>query len=482
MVSNNKHWYVADPVHQMLHFGDDEKCVKAIVQHEAFQRLRRISQLGLASCVFPGAVHTRFNHSLGAAYLATRVGTVLSPWLLGEETTAVVVAALLHDIGHGPFSHSFERAMVRILGKDRTPKHEAWTKSIVATELVPLLDRFKVDPQVVCALITGDIPGSSRHLHQIVSSQLDVDRMDYLCRDAHFAGVPVGAIDVQYLIPCLRVIDHGTQKTLGIISKGIPAYEAFAFARHTMNKTVYYHRQVATFECMMEECIQALVDDQTSHGLPRFLEELRAHKSSTRDEVLAALKPSYLQLTEDQIWTLLAQASSQGTRAGRLAKRLVQRQPLPSRRVVAGKHEILKKVLEDAGYTDVDFAICSPRTALYEQEANDQVFVVNEERGGSDHISQVSSIVDSLRDRFEIRPVLVVLAEEKKDAIFRCAREADCLQTRYLGAQEASAKLPKKTSGQSTSVGTSVAKTRGLVAEASTKPGSGATGGRGGST
>jgi HD superfamily phosphohydrolase len=164
------------------------------------------------------------------------------------------------------------------------PKHEHWTRVIVQQELSKELREHDVDPLRVCALIKnrdGDPDVTTFH-RQIISSQLDVDRMDYLCRDAHFAGVPLGRIDLQYLIRNVCVVEHGSQKTLGLMSKGVASYEAFAFARHIMNRSVYFHKQVATFECMMEECLRLLACGGRVGFEPELIAALRKAKDGIR--------------------------------------------------------------------------------------------------------------------------------------------------------------------------------------------------------
>ena len=251
----SKPWYVADPVHQFVEVGEDYgDVVRELVATLPFQRLRRISQLGLASFVFPCAVHSRFSHSLGAAHLAAQVVTQLK--VPPDQARAVVCAALLHDVGHGPFSHSFEHAVRQVFPNG--PKHEEWTKAIIRASLREILARYEVDADLVCDLISGSSEAAPvpTYLRQVISSQLDVDRMDYLCRDAHFTGVPIGQVDLPYLIKNIRTIDHGGEQTLGITEKGVSSFEAFAFARHVMTRMVYHHKQVATFETMMEEFIR----------------------------------------------------------------------------------------------------------------------------------------------------------------------------------------------------------------------------------
>lgn len=425
MTEQPKDWYVADPVHQFVDFGPYRAVVKALVSSPDFQRLRRISQLGLASFVFPGAVHTRFSHSLGAAYLATLLVRHLG--IDEREGRAVVCAALLHDVGHGPFSHSFERALKRIVPK--APKHEHWTRVIVKKVLSTTLREHDVDPEQVCALIKSrdgdpELPAFHR---QIISSQLDVDRMDYLCRDAHFAGVPLGRVDLQYLIRNVCVIEHGTQKTLGIMAKGVACYEAFAFARHIMNRSVYFHKQVATFECMMEECLRLLAQSDRVGFEPDLIATLREAKKEKEDALEDLLFTPYLKVTEDQIWTAIGEVSHRDDRLGQLATALVRREPVPSHQIVEHKHEVLAEELKRKGFTEEECSVRTLPSSLYNQESGEQVFLKDAHGQPAVHISDKSSLVDALRDRAETEAVLVIFDRSAQAGILDAARTANCL-------------------------------------------------------
>ncbi|MFZ5894682.1 MAG: HD domain-containing protein [Myxococcota bacterium] len=443
----SKHWYVADPIYQLVEFGSSGECVRALTAAPSFQRLRRISQLGLASFVFPGAVHTRFSHCLGAAHLASLVAEVLGDAIPPEHAKAIICSALLHDIGHGPFSHSFERALKAILGKRL--KHEIWTRKVILDRLAPILAAHGVDADTVCELIKsqGSLRRLPAHLKEIISSQLDVDRMDYLCRDAHFTGVTVGQIDVQYLVRCLRIIQHGSQQTLRLTTKAVACYEAFAFARHVMNRTVYFHKQVATFECMMEECIRLLANDTSNKFLPEFFVNLHAHVSrsttTTSDELIrhninhatedvAAVDEyldSYLALTEDQIWTALSVRIGDSSPLSMLAQRLLERRPVRSHRIAAGKHSILESELKQGGFTIGQFCIRTMPSSLYEQNSEEQVFVQDDSSKLSVHISEKSSLLDALRDKPETDAILVIFDDDLRPKIEDVARQANCLMS-----------------------------------------------------
>lgn len=326
-------------------------------------------------------------------------------------------------------------------------KHEEWTRQIVRDRLATTLHTHGVTPEHVIELITTqDAPRHlPAHLKEIISSQLDVDRMDYLCRDAHFSGVAVGQIDVHYLVRCLRVIRHGSQQTLGVTAKGVACYEAFAFARHVMNRSVYFHKQVATFECMMEECIRLLVMDSSNKYLPEFFLKLR--EQLTRSGVTDALEggqskgtdgpskglsvseylDSYLALTEDQIWATLSERTAGNSPLSVLSQRLLERRPVYSHRIAAGKHALLKNELKQGGFTREQYRIRSMPSSLYEQDSGEQVFVQEDGSKHSAHISEKSSLVDALRDKPETDAILVIFDEDARTRIEEAARQANCL-------------------------------------------------------
>jgi uncharacterized protein len=429
MPETAKHWYIADPVHQFVEFGPHQATVKALVGSSSFQRLRRISQLGLASYVFPGAVHTRFSHCLGAAHLAAQLVAQLGGQLAVDRGDArtVVCAALLHDVGHGPFSHSFERALKRVLPS--APRHEQWTRTIVLQQLASTLKEFDVSPERVCALVapSPSDPEVPTFLRQIISSQIDVDRMDYLCRDAHFSGVSVGRIDLQYLIRNICVVQHGTEQTLGLTSKGVACYEAFAFARHVMNRSVYFHKQVATFECMMEECIRLLVESDPLPYEPELIPALRRARAAAQGDLAATLFEPYHAVTEDQLWTAIEGATKCSNRLGWLSRMLVQRTAVPSFLVIDHKHAVLEQELRRAGFSKDHYAVRTLPSSLYKQESGEQVFLADDGNAGAVHISKKSSLVEAFRDRSDTESVLVVFDQGALQGIKDAAQRAHCL-------------------------------------------------------
>ena len=227
---------INDPVHGFLSFPEPE--ILQIVDHVWFQRLRNISQMGVAHFVYPGAVHTRFLHSLGACHL---MGKALDELqfkgfeLSAAERTAARLAILLHDIGHGPFSHALERSLLGGIG------HED-----VSRVIIQKLNQ-QMSGSLDMALQIFDFAHPKKYLHQLVSSQLDVDRLDYLSRDSFYSGVSEGVIGYDRILKMLTVHDN----ELAVEEKGIYSIEKFIIARHIMYWQVYLHKTVLGAELLL---------------------------------------------------------------------------------------------------------------------------------------------------------------------------------------------------------------------------------------
>lgn len=226
---------INDPVYGFLRFPEPE--VINIINHPWFQRLRGIKQMGMAHLVYPGAVHTRLHHSLGACHL---MGKALDELRLKdittdkEEYTGARLAALLHDIGHGPFSHSLEHTIVNV-------PHETLSRLIIErmnTEYGGLLTK-------TLQILDHSYP--KKFLHQLVSSQLDVDRMDYLNRDSFYTGVSEGVIGYDRILQMLTVRDN----ELMVEEKGVQSVEKFIIARRLMYWQVYLHKTVLAAEMLL---------------------------------------------------------------------------------------------------------------------------------------------------------------------------------------------------------------------------------------
>ena len=227
---------INDPVYGFITI--DHPLIFSIINHPWYQRLRRIQQMALASLVYPGAVHTRFHHSLGAYHLMGLALTELRGKgvdITPEEELAAKAGILLHDIGHGPFSHALEHVLVE------GSSHETISRMIMRR----LNEEFNGSLDLTILIFSGQYP--KRFLHQLISGQLDVDRMDYLTRDSFFTGVSEGVIGYDRILKMLTV--HNGE--LMVEEKGIYSIEKFLVARRLMYWQVYLHKTVLSAEQML---------------------------------------------------------------------------------------------------------------------------------------------------------------------------------------------------------------------------------------
>ncbi|MDP4679189.1 MAG: HD domain-containing protein, partial [Cyclobacteriaceae bacterium] len=237
----NKNKILNDPVFGFISIPND--LIFDIIEHPYFQRLRRIKQLGLTNLVYPGALHTRFHHALGAMHLMHLTLTNLSQKgvdISDEEYTAALVAILLHDIGHGPFSHTLEFSLLNGVS------HEEIS--------LAFFQKLNADYQGKLDLAIKIFHGTydRKFFHQLVSSQLDIDRIDYLRRDSFFTGVSEGTIGSERIIKMLNVRDD----QIVVEEKGIYSIENFLNSRRLMYWQVYLHKTSVSAEEMLIQLIK----------------------------------------------------------------------------------------------------------------------------------------------------------------------------------------------------------------------------------
>jgi HD superfamily phosphohydrolase len=233
---NNKKKIFNDPIYGFISIPDE--FIFDLIEHPFFQRLRRILQLGTTNLVYPGALHTRFHHVLGAMHLMMNAVSVIrrkGHEITEDEERAVLIAILLHDIGHGPYSHALEYDIV-----DKV-SHE----SISSFFIERLSEEF--DGQLDLALLVFQNKHSKPFLHQLVSSQLDMDRLDYLNRDSFYTGVSEGVVGSERIIEMLNVHEGN----LVVEEKGIYSVEKFIVARRLMYWQVYLHKTVVAADSML---------------------------------------------------------------------------------------------------------------------------------------------------------------------------------------------------------------------------------------
>lgn len=288
-----------------------------LIEHPYFQRLRRIKQLGLTNLVYPGALHTRFHHAMGAMHLMTQaIEAIRSKGheITEEEAKGVTIAILLHDIGHGPFSHALEHSIVNNIS------HED------ISELFMQRLNKEFNNQLQLAITIFQNKYKKKFLHQLVSSQLDMDRLDYLKRDSFFTGVSEGVVSSERIIKMLSV----SNDQLAIEAKGIYSIEKFIIARRLMYWQVYLHKAVLSAESLLVTILKRakeLAEKKTELFCTPALYQFLYHEYNKKDfakspELLDqfALLDDYDIMTSIKVWT-----NHKDKVLSRLCKQLVDR-------------------------------------------------------------------------------------------------------------------------------------------------------------
>ena len=233
---------INDPIYGFIHMP--KGVISELMDHKIYQRLRRIMQLGVVQYVFPNATHSRFSHTLGALHLMQNAVNILrkkGTEITEEEEQAVLIAILLHDLGHSPFSHSLEFQLLRV-------HHESI--SVALMEYINA-ENSALQGALTLALKIFKNEYHKPFLHQLVSSQLDMDRLDYLTRDSYFTGVAEGKVGYQRLIETMQVVNN----ELVVEYKGIYAIENFLISRRLMYWQVYLHKAVVGASAMLDKII-----------------------------------------------------------------------------------------------------------------------------------------------------------------------------------------------------------------------------------
>ncbi|OFX88176.1 MAG: phosphohydrolase [Bacteroidetes bacterium GWF2_33_16] len=287
----NKRKIVNDPVYGFINIPSD--LIFDLIEHPYFQRLRRIKQLGLTEFVYPGAVHTRFQHTLGAVHLVDSALSVLRAKgfeISKEEEEAVSIAILLHDIGHGPFSHTLEQAIVE--------KYSHEELSLLYMNELNTQYNGKLD--LAISIFTNQY--RKKFLHQLVSSQLDMDRLDYLRRDSFYTGVSEGVVSSDRIIKMLSIVND----ELVVEAKGIYSIEKFLIARWLMYWQVYLHKTVVSAEQLLLNIFNR-VKELISYGENIYLtDEIRFFFSnSNKNTDIKEMLEIFAKLDDNDIFVLI---------------------------------------------------------------------------------------------------------------------------------------------------------------------------------
>jgi len=303
-----------DPIHGLVAFeAEEERVIQALLATSEVQRLRRVRQLGLASLVFPGAEHSRFSHAIGTAWVMSRLleriehvqaGVPVDQRLDAAARREAIAAALLHDLGHGPFSHLYEEVL------PGAPRHEQWTADLIldpGTDVHRALVTFGAETaRNVAELVRGRHRLS--YLGLAVSGTLDVDRCDYLLRDSHMTGVRYGIYDLDWLLRALTLGEvsdaDGTCRTVLAIEgrKGLPPIEGFFLARNFMYQQVYHHKAVRAAEVLVR-AIFARASERLRDPTDRLVAP-QALIRAVRGE--AATEAEYLDLDDASLTSCIA--------------------------------------------------------------------------------------------------------------------------------------------------------------------------------
>jgi HD superfamily phosphohydrolase len=312
---------IRDPVHGSIHILDEEI---PIIRDDFFQRLRNIKQLGFSEFVFPGATHTRFIHSIGVMNIASLAFDRLFKKHLNDKDflrlkETLKLAALLHDVGHAPLSHSTETVMPMLselkipveflskkdLARDRQATHEDYTiKAIVDSKFADSFNlveqKFGIQKKYIAELITGFTTDDSYFtiegvnyfpiLHQLVSSELDCDRMDYLLRDSYFCGVSYGSYDLDWLLDNLELCITDKKAFLGINERAVVTFDDFLLSRYHMFIMVYFHYRAVCLEQLLYKFFKTSPNE---YKIPASIEEYIEHDDQYLMKILKKSKNKY---------------------------------------------------------------------------------------------------------------------------------------------------------------------------------------------
>ncbi len=390
-----------DPVHGLISFsGPAESLLVRLVDAPEVQRLRRIRALGLACLAFPGGEHSRFAHAIGATHVMSKyLGRVASladelpprERIDDDDAAVALAAALLHDIGHGPLSHTFEGII------PNARPHEDWTSQIIldpeSSVNAILRELDPTAPERVERLIHGE--STIPHLARAVSGTFDVDRCDYLMRDSYMTGVRYGLLDVEWLLASLRLHIPGADAPARLAvdgAKGLTAVEGFFMARLYMYRQVYLHKAVRAAEVLMSAVFRRLAELGPQPGTPIAL------RAMLRGEEIAT--SGYLALDDHALETALAAyASSSDAVLSELASRLRERR-LPKTMYLRPDVDTeeararLRQVARDAGMDAEHF--CQVDRVEVEAYAEDESILVVHASGTVDRLLEASPLLRGL--------------------------------------------------------------------------------------
>ena len=436
MNNENIFHVIKDPVHGTMQFTSaEDNWIKPFINSPNFQRLRHIKQLGMGDFIFPGAVHTRFNHCLGCCYVASQIAHKIG--LPKEDRQLVMIACLLHDVGHGPFSHAFEDVF-----HQKMIRHEAWTPFFLAdfrsSEF--FAEYNKINPKqplseekflLIEEMIMHKSP-PKRILSDIVSSQLDADRLDYLLRDSHFCGVKYGEFDLRWMLHCMTIVKTKHGERLGLTNKGIGAVEHYLMARRLMTRNIYHNHKKLAFEFFLIKLLSSLAESIDSYGafadiratrIGKFLTNAnlfnqKVHAASNTEQLkqdfLKENFSDYKELCDYDLFAIIRSLSKTNDNhpAAQLAKRLQNRQ-MP-KIVRLGNTDIQLVRNELAAFKEQhkgdlqDWQLAIIKTPHQSYSIEDDPILIEDEQEVSRPLNEISLMINAISDKLENTAFLCV--------------------------------------------------------------------------
>jgi len=393
-----------DPLHNIISLDEslpDDRLIVDLIDCAEFQRLRRIKQLGLAMLTYQGAEHSRFTHSLGVMHLMTRALGLLSAQckITSQARITGRAGALLHDLGHGPFSHVMEKVF--------NFHHEDWSRRIILDESTEVNQVLRAHDKTLPKQTGGLFDHSYKpdYIAQLVSSQLDCDRMDYLLRDSLMTGAKYGVYDLEWVLHTLRIDELNDR--IYVEAKGLYAVEEYLHARYYMFRQVYFHRTLRSAEAVLVAALtrarHLMIDGKLNFYLGSAIEKMMAGSEVTTQE--------YLSLDDTDVTFFMKQWMDEPDPVlSDLCRRFVHRKLFKAADFVLSAEQA-QALVDDARagaeqegfdpnyYVIVDRAADVPFYGYYspaEADARKLIYVENP-RGGISEISEVSEVVRAMR-------------------------------------------------------------------------------------
>ncbi len=417
--------YIRDPIHGFIVLDEWEQ---EIINHPVFQRLRRIRQLAWTDMVYPGASHTRFEHSIGVMHVVTRMfknirlrsEDILKNDLnytdggLDRVLALVRICSLMHDIGHGPFSHAAEEVMPTCEASGEAYQHESYSAEAVALmeDVInhPTNEKnYGITVQDIKDFLNGEVSDENRLLwRNLLSSQLDADRADYLLRDSHHIGVAYGHYDLDRLVSALMVaIDPETDvPVLAVAEGGWHASEGFILARYMMFTQVYFHKTRRAYDLHLSETMKSLLREE-AHTECRIEEHFPPPTSA--DNLRA-----YLQWTDWRVLGLLHQGKGGDhgaiIRERKHFRKVFETREVPDKADLEFSEEVCERMGDKVGFVD------KAEKSWYKFQDKD-IPVLQGIKGPKKlltPLSHLSSVVQGLKSVSQIR--IYVSEEERKEA------------------------------------------------------------------